>query len=124
MYKNFKARLKQANLTAKAEIAGLVKKTDFGDTLKTLNKTTTSNKTKYVLVENEFKKLQANDLSLFIGQSYFFNDGSLFFLIFQPIFNTFTGGLRDTIIERGPTKVSSEKIEPPITANHCLSSTF
>ena len=54
---NFTARLKQANLATKAEIADFVKKTDFDDELKNINKIT-SNKTKHVLVENEFKKLQ------------------------------------------------------------------
>ena len=45
------------------------KKTDFDDKLKKLNKKVTSNKTKYLLVENEFKKLQKFDSSIFIGQS-------------------------------------------------------
>ena len=32
-----------------------------------------------------FKKLQTYDSSFFIGQSYFFNDGAEFYLIFQPL---------------------------------------
>ena len=48
-----------------------MKKTNFDDKLKKLNKKGTSNKTKHLLVENEFKKLQLFDSSLFIGQSYF-----------------------------------------------------
>ena len=44
-------------------------KTDFDERLKNLNKRITSNKTKHVLVENEFKKLQTFDSSLFIGKS-------------------------------------------------------
>ena len=35
-------------------------------------------------------KLQTYDLSLFIGQSYFNNDGSKFYLIFHPIQKTLT----------------------------------
>ena len=35
-------------------------------------------------------KLQSYDSNLFTGQSYIFNDGAQNFLIFQPIFNTFT----------------------------------
>ena len=46
---NFAARLKQANL---------VTNTDFYDKLKSLNQKINSNKTKHLLVENEFKKLQ------------------------------------------------------------------
>ena len=44
----------------------------------------TSNKTKHVLVENEFKKLQKFGPSLFIGQ--FNNDGAQNYLIFQPLY--------------------------------------
>ena len=64
-----------------------------------MNKRVTSNKTKHLLVENELKKLQTFDSSLFIGQSYLNNDGAQFFLILQPIYkiiSTFSG-LPDTI---------------------------
>ena len=53
---NFCTRLAQANLGSKNHIGNYVKKTDFVDKLKTVNKKVTSNKTKHVLVENEFKK--------------------------------------------------------------------
>ena len=39
------------------------KKTDFDDKLKNLNKKITSNKTKHLLAENEFKKLPTFDLT-------------------------------------------------------------
>ena len=58
---NFAARLAQANLATKNDIAALVKQTHFGDKLKTLNKKITSDKLSYVLVENELKKLQTFD---------------------------------------------------------------
>ena len=67
---NFSARLAQAKLASKNDIANFVKKTGFDDKLKNLNKKITFNKTKHALVENEFKKLQTFDSSLFIGQSY------------------------------------------------------
>ena len=42
----------------------------FDDKLKNLDKKISSNKTKHVLVENEFNKLQkAFDWSLFIGKN-------------------------------------------------------
>ena len=46
-------------------------------------------------------KLQTNESSLFIGQSYFGNNGSQNFLIFQLINKTITtfAGLPDTIVE-------------------------
>ena len=52
---NVAARLAKTNLASKNDIANLVKKTDFDDKLKNQNKKITSNKTKHVLVENEFK---------------------------------------------------------------------
>ena len=57
---SFAERLAQANLANKNDIANFVKKTDFGEKLKTLNKKITSNKTKHLLVENE---LNINRLS-------------------------------------------------------------
>ena len=72
----FAARLAPANLASKSDIANFVKKTDFDDKLKYLNKKVTSSKTKHLLVENELKNLQTFDSSLFIGQRYFNNDGS------------------------------------------------
>ena len=49
-------------------------RTDFDEKLNNVNKQITSNKTKHVLVENELKRLQTFDSSLFISQSYFNND--------------------------------------------------
>ena len=49
-----------------------MKKTDFDDTSKHLNKRITLNEKKYLLVENEFEKL--TDIWLKSGKSYFGND--------------------------------------------------
>ena len=62
---NFIARLKQENLAGKNDIANFVNKTGFNDKLKNLNKKITSNRTKYVIVENELKKITDNWLKLF-----------------------------------------------------------
>ena len=51
---NFASKLGQANLASKNDIANFVRKTDFEDKLKNLNKKATSNKTKNKLVEDEF----------------------------------------------------------------------
>ena len=59
---NFTARLIQANLASKNDIANFVNKTDFDSKLVRLNKRINSNKTKHVLLENElnnyWKKLK------------------------------------------------------------------
>ena len=58
----FNAKLAQAHLVAK---------TDFDAKLSSLNRKITQNKTKYLLVENELKKLKTFDSKYFIGKSYF-----------------------------------------------------
>ena len=58
---NFAARLKQVTLLA----------TDFNNRLLSLNRKISPNKTKHVLVENEFKKLRRFDSIYFKGKSYF-----------------------------------------------------
>ena len=73
---NFAARLKQADL---------VIKTDFDNKLSYLNRKIVSNKTKDLLIENELKKLKTFDSSYFIGKSYFDEDGTQNYLVFQPI---------------------------------------
>ena len=120
---NFAPILAQANLASKIDIGNFVKKTDFDDKLKNSNKKVTSNKTKHLLVENEFKKLQTFDSSLFIGQSYFINDGAQLYLIFQSIYKTITtfSGLPDTISQWEYKGLSNEKIIPHYAANKSLS---
>ena len=54
--KHFVAKLAQANLASKSDIANFVKNADFDGKLKNLNKKVTSNKSKHLPVENEFKK--------------------------------------------------------------------
>ena len=49
-------KFKQANFATKGNIGDFVKKTDFDDKLKNLNKKVTSNESKRLLVKNEFKK--------------------------------------------------------------------
>ena len=58
----FNARLAQVNL---------ITKTDFDAKLSSLNRKTTSNKSKYLLVENQFKKLKTFDSGYFRGKRHF-----------------------------------------------------
>ena len=73
---SFIARLAQANLASKNDIANFVEWEDFDNKLQNLNKKITSNKTKHVLVENEFKKVKTFDPSLYISKIYFNNDAA------------------------------------------------
>ena len=57
---NFSARLAEANLARKNDIVNSVKKADFDDKLKDLNKKGTSNKTKHVLAENDVNEISEN----------------------------------------------------------------
>ena len=112
----------QANVTNKKGIANFGKKTFWWWTKK-LNKEVTSNKTKHVLIENEFEKIQKIDSSLFIGQSVFGNDGSKYFLKFQSINKTVTNffDLPKTITESEPKRLSDENTKPPFSSNYSLS---
>ena len=71
----FNARLPQANLITK--------------TLQGLNKRIISDKTKYLLIENELKKLQNFDAAYSRGKSYFDGDGIQNYLVFQPVHKYF-----------------------------------
>ena len=84
---NFAAGLAQANLARKNYIANFVKKTDFDDKLKNFDKKLLQIK-QNILVENELKKLQRFDSSLFIGQSYFNSNRAQLYLILQPLYYT------------------------------------
>ena len=64
----FNTRIAQANL---------ITKTDFDAKLSTLTRKITSNKTRYLLIGKE--------LSYFHGKSYFDEDGTQNYYIFQPI---------------------------------------
>ena len=76
----FNARLVQANL---------ITKTDFDAKLSSLNRKITSNKSNYLLVEIELKKLKTFDSSYFIGKSNFEEDRTQNYLVFQPTYRYF-----------------------------------
>ena len=114
-------------LATKAELrstqAYLVRKTDFDNKLSSFNKMINSNKTKHILVKNEFKKAQTFGSSLFIAPSWFSNYRAQLFIIFQPIPRTITifFGLGDTISQWKPKGLSDKKFIPPYTTSKRLS---
>ena len=77
----FKARL--------AAQTDLIRKPDFDSKLKVISGRVTKNKTKYLLVENELKKLQNFNAACFIGKSHFEEDGTQNYLVFQPMYRYF-----------------------------------
>ena len=63
----------------------LIRKPDFDFTLKGISDRAgvTKNKTKYLLVENELKKLQKFDAAYFRGKSHFEEDGTENYVVFH-----------------------------------------
>ena len=71
----FNARLARENLVAK---------TDFDNSVSSLDSKITKNKTKNDSIENESEKLKSFDFGYFIGKSHFEEDGAQNYLVFQP----------------------------------------
>ena len=89
-------------------------KNRFWSKLSSLNRKVTSNNTKHVLVENEFKKLKAFDLSYFIGKNHFEEDGTQNYLVFQPMYKYFKMIINTDYISSWKSKgLSAESIKPP-----------
>ena len=66
------------------DVSNLVKNKYFDTRLKIISDRVTKNKSKHLLVENEFKKLEKFDAAYFRGKSHFDgNDGSQNSLVFQ-----------------------------------------
>ena len=60
-------------------------KTNFDNTVSSLNNKIAANKTKEESIENELKKLKTFDSSYFIGKTHFEEDGTENYLVFQPL---------------------------------------
>ena len=92
--------------------------------MKSLNKKGNLNKSKHVLVENKLK-LQIFDSSLFIGQTYFLNDGLQLYLIFQLLFYTLkTLKNSEKVISSKSKGLLTKKLTTPFTADNSLSATI
>ena len=112
---SFAARLAKANL---------ITKTDFDAKLSSLNRKTTSNKTKHLLTENQLKKLETFDFDsmYFRGKSYFEDDGTQNYLVFQTVYRYFkTVSANDSnTLSWKSKRLSDENIRPPSTSNKIL----
>ena len=94
----------------------MITKTEFDSKLSSLNRKTTANKTKHLLVENELNKLKTFDSSYFTGKSHFDEDGTQNYLVFQPLnkyFKLITNTL--SILSWQSKGLSTENIDPPTT---------
>ena len=60
-------------------------KTNFDNTVSSLDSKLAANKTKNESIENELKKLKTFYSSYFIGKSHFEEDGTQNYLVFQPL---------------------------------------
>ena len=89
--------------------------------MSSLNRKTTENKTKNVLVKNELNKLKTFDSSYFIGKSHFKEDGTQHYLVFQPInkyFKVITN--TDYVSSWKSKRLSSESIKAPTKSDNSL----
>ena len=108
----FNARLAQANL---------VTKTDFDNSVSSLDSKIAANKTKNESIENEIKKLKTLDLSYFIGKSHFEEDGTQNYLVFQPLNKYFKLIANTDYVSSLESKgLSAETIKPPSTSDNSL----
>ena len=97
---------------------------DFDAKLSSLNRKITANKTKHLLVENEFKKLKTFDSSYFRGKSHFEEDGTQNYLVFQPKYGYFKRvigvGTGNYIYFWKSKGLSDENITAPTTSDYSL----
>ena len=74
---------------ARSARVNLITKADFNTELKKISDGVASNKSKHLLVETEFKKLEIFDAGYFKGKNYFDDDGTQNYLVFQPVYKYF-----------------------------------
>ena len=99
----------------------MIAKTDFDANLTSLNRKITANKTKRLLVENEFNKLKTFDLSYFIGKTHFEGDGTQNYLVFRPITKYFKAITSiDNVSSEKSKGLSSETVKLPTTSDNSL----
>ena len=108
----FNARLAQANL---------VLKTNFDNTVTSLNNKIASNKAKNHSIENELKKLKTFDSSYFIDKGLFEEDGTQNYLVFQPLSKDFQAIANTDYVSSWKSKgLSAETIKTPSISDNSL----
>ena len=99
----------------------MITKTHFDAKLSSLNKKTTQNKTKNLLVEIELNKLKTFDSGYFIRKSHFEEDGTQNYLVFQPMYRYFKIDNSDYVLSWKSKGLSNESITPLSAPNNFLS---
>ena len=94
-------------------------KTDFDNSVSSLDSKITANKTKNESIENKFKKLPEFDLSYFSGKSHEY--GTQNYLVFQPINKYFKVIASSDYVSSSKSKgLSAETIKLPATSDNSL----
>ena len=96
-------------------------KTDFDNTVSSLNNKFAANKTKNESIENVLKNLKTFDSSYFIGKSHFEEDGTQNYLVFDPI-NKYLKVIASTdyVSSWKFKRLSAETIKPLATSDTSL----
>ena len=99
----------------------MITETDFDAKLSSINRKTTANKSKNLLVENELNKLKTFDSSYCIGKSHLEEDGTQNYLVFQPLNKHFKVISNTDYVSSWKSKgLSAETIKPPATSDNSL----
>ena len=85
-FNTFPADVFKARLAAQTD---LIRNPKFKSKLRGISDRVTKNKTKYLLVENELKKIQKFDAAYFRGKSHSEEDGTQNYLVFEPMYRYF-----------------------------------
>ena len=99
----------------------MITKIDFDAKWSRINRKTTENESKNLLVENELNKLKTFDSSYFIGKSHFEEDGTQNYLVFLPLNKYFKVITNTDYVSPWKSKGwSAKSIKLPTTSDNSL----
>ena len=101
----------------------MITKTDFGNTISSLDTKFNANKSLGAVLQKTFKKLESPDLGYFKGKNHFGQDGAQKYLVFQPINRYFKVNMINSaayVLSWKSKGLSAENIKPPTTSDNSL----